>query len=344
MDPENEITTTETETPQVETPPADAAEDPMLKAMDEGIAAADESPAPQVDPADDAQPEEVEPQEAEPEPEAADPVESEISELKLSERSAKRFRELSDEVKQLAPLREAAEKAGVDLGDLPTVFARAKERDEFVDMVSSTGASPEQFGKTLDYLTDIHAAAKGDVEAAERAYATLLPEVTALAKLLGKEIGGVVDPLDGHDDLKDAVDQGDITRQHALELARARAQGNLRENTTRQQQEQAKAQQEQQQALDWLVRFDQHMTSADQTYAAKRPVLDALVANIRQTLPPSAWPEAVQRAYASIPTVQAPAKPRPGPVRANIPPARMEQVEYGSIEDALEAGIRAASL
>lgn len=344
MDPENEIKTPETETTQVETPPADAAEDPMLKAMDEGIAAADESPAPQVDPADDTQPEEVEPQEAEPEPEAADPVESEISELKLSERSAKRFRELADEVKQLAPLREAAEKAGVDLGDLPTVFARAKERDEFVEMVSSTGASPEQFGRALDYLADIHAAVKGDVEAAERAYAALLPEVTALAKLLGKEISGVVDPLEGHDDLKTAVEDGDITRQHALELARARTQGSLRENTTRQQQEQAKAQQEQQQALDWLVRFDQHMISADQTYAAKRPILDALVANIRQTLPPSAWPEAVQRAYASIPTVQAPARPRPGPVRANIPPARMEQVEYGSIEDALEAGIRAASL
>ena len=320
-----------------EVPPADAAEDPMLKAMDEGIAAADESPAPEA--GDDA--------ESEPAPEAAqteeeeapDPVESEITELKLSERSAKRFRELSDEVKQLAPLRDAAEKAGVNLDDLPTVFARAKERDEFVEMVSSTGASPEQFGKTLDYLTDIHAAAKGDVEAAERAYATLLPEVTALAKLLGKEIGGVVDPLEGHDDLREAVEDGDITRQHALELARARAQGNLRENTSRQQQEAQQAQQ----ALDWLVRFDQYMTANDASYGAKRPMLDALVANIRATLPPTAWPEAVQRAYASIPTVQA-AKPRPGPVRANIPPARMEQVEYSTMEDALEAGIRAATL
>lgn len=351
MPTENENPITQVETPPVEAPeappPADAAEDAdVLAAMDEGLAEAAED-VPEPDKPDDppkAEDKPDKPADDKPEDEP-DPVDAEIAELKLGERSAKRFRELSDEVKSLAPLREAAEKAGVDLDDLPSVFDRAKQRDEFVEMVSNTGASPEQFGKTLDYLTDIHAAAKGDVQAAERAFNTLLPEVQALASLLGKDIAGVADPLTGHDDLKQAVEDGDITRQHALELAKARTQGKLHETTSRQQQEQQQVAQEQQQARDWLVRFDQHMTANDPTYAGKRPMLDALAANIRATLPPAAWPEAVQRAYASIPAVVAPPapKPRPGPVRPNMPPARMQQAEYDSMDDALEAGIRAAS-
>ena len=135
MDTETDKTTpTDTpavaDTPQVETPPADAAEDPIA-ALDAGIAAASESPTPAPDPADDAQPEgddpEPEPEGGEPAPEV-DPVDKEIADLKLGERSAERFRELSKSEKALAPIREAAEKAGVTLDDLPVVFERARER------------------------------------------------------------------------------------------------------------------------------------------------------------------------------------------------------------------------
>ena len=339
---------TPTETPAVaDTPAAGPVADDPMAAMDAGIAAAAEAPAPKPAPEPEPEGEEAQPEpepEGEPPPEV-DPVDTEIAELKLGERSAERFRELSKSEKALAPIREAAEKAGVTLDDLPAVFERAKERDDFVQMVSSTGATPEQFGKLLDYQTTISAANKGDLQAAEAAFAMLLPEVQTLAKLLGKDIAGIADPLADHPDLKSDVEQGDITKERALELARSRAQGLLQQATRDQSTQEQQAAQEKTEAVDWLNRFDAHMAGSDATYAAKRPALLAFVETIGSTLPPAKWPEAVRAYYARIPApVAAPAaKPRPGPVRTHIPPARMEPAVYDDPMAALDAGIAAAS-
>ena len=341
---------TPTDTPAVaDTPVADpppVADGPMA-AMDAGIAAAAEAPAPE--PAAEPEPEGDEPA-PEPEPEAdpppeVDPVDTEIAELKLGERSAERFRELSKSEKALAPIREAAEKAGVTLDDLPVVFERARERDDFVRMVSETGATPEQFGKLLDYQTTITAANKGDLAAAEAAFTMLLPEVQTLAKLLGKDIAGIADPLADHPDLKADVENGDIAKERALELARSRTQDLLQKTTREQTTQIEQAAQEKTQAVDWLNRFDAHMAGADTTYAAKRPALLAFVETIGSTLPPAKWPEAVKAYYARIPApVAAPVqKVRPGPVRTHIPPARMEPAVYDDPMAALDAGIAAAS-
>lgn len=346
MNPETDKTTPTDPPAGAETPadPPPVADDPMA-AMDAGIAAAAEAPEPAAEPEPEAAEVEPEPEpEAEPPPEV-DPVDTEIAELKLGERSAERFRELSKSEKALAPIREAAEKAGVTLDDLPAVFERAKERDDFVQMVSSTGATPEQFGKLLDYQTTISAANKGDLQAAEAAFAMLLPEVQTLAKLLGKDIAGIADPLADHPDLKADVEQGDITKERALELARSRAQGLLQQATRDQSTQEQRAAQEKTEAVDWLNRFDAHMAGSDATYAAKRPALLAFVETIGSTLPPAKWPEAVKAYYARIPApVAAPApKPRPGPVRTHIPPARMEPAVYDDPMAALDAGIAAAS-
>jgi len=352
MDPETDkITPTDTpavaETPAADPPPV--ADDPMA-AMDAGIAAAAEAPA---EPAPDPVPEgddapapdaAVDAVADEPPPEV-DPVDTEIAELKLGERSAERFRELSKSEKALAPIREAAEKAGVTLDDLPVVFERARERDDFVRMVSETGATPEQFGKLLDYQTTITAANKGDLAAAEAAFTMLLPEVQTLAKLLGKDIAGIADPLADHPDLKADVENGDIAKERALELARSRTQDLLQKTTRDETTKIEQATQEKAEAVDWLNRFDAHMAGADTTYAAKRPALLAFVETIGSTLPPAKWPEAVKAYYARIPApVAAPApKPRPGPVRTHIPPARMEPAVYDDPMAALDAGIAAAS-
>lgn len=338
---------TTTEPPAAVEPPAPeptpVADDP-LAAMDAGIAAAAEAPAPEpaAEPAPEGEQPEPEPEGDEPAPEV-DPVDTEIAELKLGERSAERFRELSKSEKALAPIREAAEKAGVTLDDLPTVFERAKERDDFVRMVSETGATPEQFGKLLDYQTTITAANKGDMQAAEAAFAMLLPEVQALATLLGKDIAGIADPLADHPDLKADVENGDITKERALELVRSRVQGTLQQATREQTTQVEQAAQEKAEAVDWLNRFDAHMAGADTTYAAKRPALLAFVETIGTTLPPAKWPEAVKAYYARIPAPAPAPKPRPGPVRTHIPPARMEPAMFDDPMAALDAGIAAAS-
>ena len=362
MDPENlNPAVTETppaaiETPPADTPPpADPAEDPMA-AMDAGIAAASESPTPEPNPDDDS-PEagdpatdkpavEGDPPAASTDEPAPDAVEAEIAELKLSDRSAKRFRDLAESEKALAPIREAAEKAGVSLDELPTVFERARERDEFIQMVSSTGATPEQFGKLLDYQSTITAAASGDMKAAEAAFAMLLPEVQALAQLLGKDVAGVADPLSSHDDLKSDVEDGVITRERALEIARSRNRERLQDTRLDEVTQAQRAEKERADGVAWLNSFDANMAASDPTYAAKRPALLAFVETIGQTIPPSKWAAAVQQYYARIPAPAPapPQKPRPGPVRPHIPPARMEQVAYDNPMDALDAGISAASI
>lgn len=339
--------TPETETPETPAQEAEATPTP-LEAFAAGLAEVVEEEAPEVEePPADLDGEDAPATDAvEPEPEAAapDPVDAEIADLKLGERSAKRFRELSESEKSLAPIREAAEKAGVKLEDLPSVFERARERDEFVQMVSSTGATPEQFGKLLDYQSSITAAAAGDIKAAEAAFEMLLPEVQALAKLLGKDVAGIADPLADHADLQADVEDGVMSRERALELARARTQGTLQQSTREQHEQVQRAEAEKAQGVDWLNRFDAHMGANDPAYAAKRPVLLAFVETIGATLPPSKWPEAVQQYYARIPAPPpAPApRPTPGPMRSRPSPAVMTPETFDSPLAAFEHGLSTA--
>ena len=273
-------------------------------------------------------------------PEAEKPQDGaqEAQELRLSDRAAKRFEELREYKTRYAELETQAKQAGFDLAQIGQVFERARERDDLVTMVSETGATPEQFGKSLDYMRDVHQAMTGDTKAAQRAWDALMPEVQALAQMLGKELPGTVDPLDAHPDLVEAVNNGDIARALALELVAARGQGRVHENVRETQQAQAV----EQQAIGWLQQFDAQMTAQDATYAAKRPMLDVMVRNIRATLPPSRWPQAVQEAYATIPTIAPPAaKPKPGPVRPHTPPAQMDVGSYDTMEAAIEAATRA---
>ena len=84
-------------------------------------------------------------------------------------------------------------------------------------------------------------------------------------------------------------------------------------------------------------------------------ILHALVTNIRQTLPPAQWPDAVRRAYASIPAPAAPPAAPAGTV-PNAPRVKMGTVaqpgsggtgasmvqQFTDPMQALEAGLAAA--
>ena len=285
---------------------------------------------------------------AETQPEAPQPdaeVEAEITSLGLKEKSAARFRELTAEVKELAPIREQLHAAGIkDLAELPRVIQRSRDADELISMVQETGATPDQYGMTLDYLKVVNAANGGDLKAAEEALTMVMSEAAALAKALGREIPGVHDPLAEHADLQAAVESGDMDRKAAAQVAHARF---IQQSAQEQRQQQDTSRQNQQQAenaRDQLIAYDRQM-QADPQYVAKRPMLDALVSQIRSTLPPSQWLAATQQAYASIPSVPAPVAPPPQPapvpnaVRPSGPRAQLEPATFDSLEDALDFGI-----
>ncbi|MEN5115852.1 hypothetical protein ABE488_00745 [Luteimonas sp. TWI662] len=329
-----------------DTPPADApvdepaavdppAADPVPgspeAAAAEAAAAADPNAPPAGDP-------------AVPAPDAE--VEAEITALGLKEKSAARFRELTAEVKELAPIREQLTAAGIkDLADLPRVIQRSRDADDLISMVQETGATPEQYGMTLDYLRVVNAAQNGDPQAAERALEMIMSEAQALAQALGREIPGVHDPIAAHQDLVDAVKAGEVDRARALEVANARTQSRALADRQRSQVSEQQTQQVAENARQQLIAYDQQM-QADPQYVAKRPMLDALVSQIRQALPPQQWLAATQRAYASIPAPPAPpappaapAVPAASPMRATGPRAPMTPTTFDTVEDALEAAL-----
>lgn len=231
--------------------------------------------------------------------------------------------------------------------DLPDIIARAESHVEWVKHVVDTGATPEQYGMTLEFLGDIGAAGKGDMAAAERAFEKVMGEAKALASLLGRPIEGVYDPLDGHDDLKDMVDDLTLDRTKALEIARDRqtaaaireAQSNNAMATS-----EASAQE---QGIHSLVQIDAYLQANDPDYTRKRPILNAMVENIRATRHPSEWAQATQKAYASIPALPAPVvnKPPVGrvPMRGGGTHGRMQQAQFDDPMAALDAGIASVS-
>lgn len=363
------------------TPVADAAppapeptlEEAALAAMDEGLAAeqpaasepaepaaaSPENDAPAADPvpgtpeaaaAEAAKAEaakKVEP--AKPEPDEA--TETEITSLGLKEKAAERFRALTGEVKELAPIKEALTKAGIkDVAELPQLAQHAQFGRELYQQVQETGATAEQYGMSLDYLRVVAQANKGDMKAAEQAFAIVQEEMASLAKMLGKDVPGVVDPLTDYPDLVQKVVNGDFDRAAALEIARARtteAMSRVRQ-TASDRQGQVEAARNQA-ALD-LNALGTELQAADPHYAAKAPILVAQLQQIRDDLPPAKWAAAARRLYAAIPNPVAapvaapvtPAKPTPGPVRGNAVRPVVVPVTDDPME-ALEQGIAAAS-
>lgn len=277
-------------------------------------------------------------------------VAKEAASLGLGQKASERFHQLTDQVKQLAPYREALEKIGIkDPAQIPALVDRAKIGEDMVKMVTDTGATADDYGATLDFLGLMGQVRQGDRSAAEKAYEMVQSQVTELAKFLGKEVPGVHDPLQAHADLAEAVDAGDITRKHALEVAAARAQQQVQQQRQQMETQAQAGAQEQAQALTWLQQYDAQMAAADPSYASKRPILDALVKNIRATLPPGQWPQAVQSAYASIPAIAAaparapaPSKPPPGPIRPTGPRPTMVP-QFDDPMEALNFGLSQAS-
>lgn len=351
IDPDNALPADETQ-PDPATAAATPPEDDIAAAMDAGIADA----TPEAEPAPEAAKPAEATKEGEPEP-AAEPdkeVEAEITGLGLKEKAAARFRELTAEVRELAPIRAQMEAAGIkDVAELPSLVQRATDGADLVRMVTETGAEAEQFGMTLDYLTLATRAKTGDLTAAEKAYELSMGEAKVWAEILGKEVPGVHDPLAAHADLLTDIEAGDLTRKRALEIAAQRQRETVTTAArttaeTRQTQTQAQQQAQEQAITDGrngLVAFDQDAAKADPHYQAKRPALNAAVTEIRKSFPPSQWVAQTALAYARIPN-PAPvpaAKPPIGPVRPTGPRPAMAQASFDDPMAALDAAIAETS-
>lgn len=330
MDPNTEVVTPEV--PEDETPeaailrgaadateqPAEAVE-PTAPQAGEEVAEVVKTPEELAAEAATKTPEEVAAEAAKVEPEAPKPdpdTEKEVADLNLKGRTADRFRELSGEVKAAAPVMEAIKAANIPIEQLPSALKAASDHREWVQQVVDTGASPEDYADSLHLLSLVSRAREGDNASAEAALQALAPIVADIARLTGREVPGLFNPIDAHPDLKDAVEVGDMTHKAALEVVRARQlTANTQQQNTQRQQAYAQSQAAQQGVND-LIAIDAEFKASDADYARKRPILNGIVQTIRETLPPGQWATATRKAYAAI---QLPAA-APAPVVRATPP------------------------
>lgn len=243
------------------------------------------------------EPDKVDPK---PEDQPAKSVDEEIKDLGITnERTQKRFRELSERAAEVEPLRAQAAKA-----------------QEWEQTITSTGATPQQFGNALNYLSAINSK---DPDAMAQAYDAMSKELQWLGQRIGREAPGF-DPISAHADLAEKVASGDMTREVAAEIVQHRQRGVLQQEQRTTQQQTYQAQQSQEQGLAQVQALGAQLKAADPAFPQKLQYLMPAVELIQSTLPPDQWAQAIHTAYVRLPAVAAPAPAAPAaPRQANNP-------------------------
>jgi len=153
---------------------------------------------------------------------------------------------------------------------IKAVFAKSKELEtdikEFRELVNSTGMSPQDFAQTLEFGRLVNSGKEQDIRVALEMVET---QRTALYAKLGVEAPGI-DLLAGHDDLKSQVDNLEITRAAAVELAKHRR------NAGEQQQRQQVQQQTQQEQQQFVQTVNQASTAMEAYLETRKNEVDHL--------------------------------------------------------------------
>ena len=205
------------------------------------------------------------------------------------------------------------------------VFAERKQLEqdmtEFKQLVTSTGMTPQDFAQTLEFGRLVNSGDEKDVRVALE---MLESQRAMLYQRLGVEAPGV-DLLKDHDDLKQAVDNMEITRERAVELAKFRKS----EAAKAQQQQEVQATTQRQQEFQQTVQsaagaMEAYLkTRANEVdHPARMKVITAHFqnpANLQafiQTYQPNQWAATIKMMYDGIVVPQAPAGHQPQPMRS----------------------------
>lgn len=341
--------------PEREEVETEVEDDDLLGAIDEGIADAgpeeDDGAEPETDdsvpeseggdePPDGEEPEPSgeQPEPTEDKPETAEPDEPEPE--KAEERPSDQFGELDKDTSEKTRQRFESLKRGYD--DLVSEREALKEEmNGWRESIQGTGTNPQQFGMMLDYLKSVNSGNRDDLE---KAYTMMQTEMAAIAKVLGKSAPGVYNVLDDYPDLKQRVNDGDLSEKDAHELAAARS--SQRFDRDRQQEQQTEAQQQQavQIALAEVRKLGERL-EADPLFQQKRQFLEPIISSaVESGLPPQQWVPMIERAYKQIklPQVAAPTKPNaPVPMRPSGPSPASTNMEKdpGSEMEAIDLAL-----
>lgn len=187
-------------------------------------------------------------------------------------------RELSAKLEEMAPAAESAQ--------------------ALAEVFKENGVRREQFEQAMEVVGLMN---RGDLRGA---LAALDEQRKLISLALGESLPGA-DPLADFPDLKQAVDNLQMTEQYALELARNRMQQNHAQQASQRQQQERQTQQQEEQAIKGgqlaVDKFCKARMADDLDYPKIEPLLlkeiqDGLLAGV----PPSAWPGIVEKTYRLI--------------------------------------------
>lgn len=200
----------------------------------------------------------------------------------LTPQSQQRFQRLVSEKREVqAKLEELTAKHDEQVGYIRETFQRA-------------GIQKEQFEQMVGLAALYN---QGDYAGYQRALASELQRV----QLLTGQAVQQVDALAGFADLRQAVDNAQITEAHAIEIARSREASRLQQHAQQQRQQVEQTQQAQQQAArTGMLAVDEvcrQLQATDIDYPAIEARLLPRVAELLQGVPPQQWAGVVRAQY-----------------------------------------------
>lgn len=207
----------------------------------------------------------------------------------LAPKAQQRFQALANEVKELRPLRERA-----DMLERQTSYVK--------ETFSTHGIKQEQFEQAAGVIGMLN---RGDYEGAQR---VMMEQLQQIALITGKPVDtAAADPLQNFPDLRQAVDQMQVTEAHALEIAKARFQQHQGQQAYQRTQEQQQTQQQAQQAADHALSevdaFCSQMKNSDLDYSIIESKLLPEIKNLIAGVPPQQWKRVVETQYRLIKSV-----------------------------------------
>lgn len=309
-------------TPAAETPPAEAATSTDADAPKTLLDAINKA-VPEAKP-EDAKPEPTEAEKAAAlKPGEKAPVTAPAEDLTkmpegLNAKAQERFQKLANANKEVAAERDKLKT------DYEQITAQVKP---FHEALQTNGVTREQFDQATAVIGLMN---KGDLQGA---LAVLDEQRRMISLAMGKPLPGV-DALAGFADLRQAVDQLEITEERALEIARARSADAARsthaqrqqqqrdqETQTRQQKETEQA--EVQKGLTAVDEFTKRMQESDLDFAAIEAKLLPEIPGLLQGVPPQQWAAKVEALYGLI-------KKTAGGARRDLPHANSLRATGGN--------------
>ena len=216
---------------------------------------------------------------------------------------------------------------------------------ELHNVVMESTATAQQLSGALQIFKMINA---GDAQGASSALPELQALYNAVAQVAGvAEMGG--DPLANHPDLKQGVDDLNLTQENAEEMARLRLQQNQSQQRVQKTQQAEQTQQanqlQAQNAANGIKQWEDNLITSDADYKLLQPSLVQASQAIMQQFPPHEWLPRIQHEYKSMHEGLAlankaqqkgsPAPVRPGPSGGSTKPDTSKM----SMEQLLESNL-----